>query len=1013
MVKREDQGKVPRGRQGGGVGKGGKKPQGWAKGKGPHQKRKGGKGAQSPKGGKGPRKGSLTPEQIREKEERIRKREQSERRKEEREISELEERILIECPPPGGKWKPLLGPEEEEGAQETSEGPRLTVGLFADLPISTRTQRGLKAGGFVQLTPIQKEAIPHALAGRDVLGEAKTGSGKTLAFIVPIVERLFRQRFTSTDGLGALILSPTRELAVQIFDVLRNVGKQHDLSAGCVIGGKDVSAEQHRIHTLNVLVATPGRLLQHMDESPSWDASNLQILVLDEADRCLDLGFRDTLSAIMRELPNPGERQTMLFSATLRGAGMQELAMMSLKNPEKLSVNADDDFATPLSLRQHYVTCPLEEKVDSLFAFLRTHSRKRVIVFVSACKQVRYLSLAFRELKTGSRILGLHGQQSQAARLKVYEEFLRRKAAVALICTDIAARGVDFPAVDWVVQMDCPENIDTYIHRVGRTARYGSSGHSLLFLTPSEEKFAEKLKASKIPIKQVKVNAKKRRPLEDKLSAMLAASQELKHTAQKALLAYTRAVCLMPDKEVFSFASLDLEAFAKSLGLASAPELPFVPSGGKGHDALAEGERGEGGFSIEHNEMKAKKNLSKLERLKLKIREKKEAKLRAKQAAEEGGVVERGGGEEGLEDEEEEDVLSEEEGMKKKLTKRERFEKRMREARERRGGEFGNGGEEEDGDEEFLQIKPKIDTLAKDAEEDAEEDFDMIRNEKVEAALKKGRIKLRRDGTAKVKGAALAMRQSLEQGGHKFFDEEEGEGDGEGETNGPSKSESTLWRLLDSREGADDAEEEEEEERENGEGGTVQADDRARFLRAMRRRLESQRDKDKETERERVREKHRKKKAKMKEAAAALSAGREGKGGGVQLVPMLAGGSDEGSHGEEGEGDLWWEREGEEEEGEGEGGQSDESETEAPPWAGNLKRKNGPPYEKPPTKQKRMKEEELMSEDEDEMMEGTWKNERSGRRNQVEGGRKGQTKGSSAVKDLEEEALAALGFDGF
>ena len=149
------------------------------------------------------------------------------------------------------------------------------------------------------MTDVQRAAIPHALAGRDILGAAKTGSGKTLAFLVPLLELLFRERWSKADGLGALVVSPTRELALQIFDVLRTLGVQHDLSAGLVIGGKDRHEEAQRIRGMNVLVATPGRLLQHLDETVGFEATNLQLLVLDEADRILDLGFEATLTAIL------------------------------------------------------------------------------------------------------------------------------------------------------------------------------------------------------------------------------------------------------------------------------------------------------------------------------------------------------------------------------------------------------------------------------------------------------------------------------------------------------------------------------------------------------------------------------------------------------------------------------------------------------------------------------------------------------------------------------------------
>ena len=194
---------------------------------------------------------------------------------------------------------------------------------FATLPLSARTLAGLAAGGFETLKPIQRAAIPHALADRDVLGAARTGSGKTLAFLVPAVEALYRERWAREDGLGALVVSPTRELALQIFGVLRVVGARHDFSAGLITGGRtrDWAAEQARVVRASLLVATPGRALQHLEETPGLDAGRLQALVVDEADRVVDLGFAPQLDAIATYLPAAGARRTWLFSATLAGVG--------------------------------------------------------------------------------------------------------------------------------------------------------------------------------------------------------------------------------------------------------------------------------------------------------------------------------------------------------------------------------------------------------------------------------------------------------------------------------------------------------------------------------------------------------------------------------------------------------------------------------------------------------------------------------------------------------------------
>ena len=253
-------------------------------------------------------------------------------KREKAELAELAERVLSEAPAKGAN--PLLAEGDEvEEAGKVVYGKRKR---FSELPISKRTLDGLAGGKFERMTDIQRAAIPHALAGRDVLGAAKTGSGKTLAFLVPVLELLHRLRWSSMDGLGAVVISPTRELAMQIFDVLRVVGKQHELSAGLVIGGKDKAEEAERITRMNLLVCTPGRLLQHFDETVGFDASNMQVLVIDEADRILDLGFEVSLSAIVAGMPK--QRQTLLFSAT-QTRSIKALARLSLKDPQYVAVH--------------------------------------------------------------------------------------------------------------------------------------------------------------------------------------------------------------------------------------------------------------------------------------------------------------------------------------------------------------------------------------------------------------------------------------------------------------------------------------------------------------------------------------------------------------------------------------------------------------------------------------------------------------------------------------------------
>ncbi|KAI3640984.1 hypothetical protein MIR68_001862 [Amoeboaphelidium protococcarum] len=444
---------------------------------------------------------------------------------------------------------------------------------FTQLPLSAPTLRGLKDAGFVEMTDIQRSALGYTLCGRDVLGAAKTGSGKSLAFLIPVLEVLYRQKWSKLDGLGALIISPTRELALQLFNVLRKIGKYHQLSAGLAIGGKNVDEEKERINRMNILICTPGRLLQHMDETAYFECNNLQMLILDEADRILDLGFKKTINAIVDFLPR--DRQTLLFSAT-QTKSVRDLARLSLDNPQYVAVHEKAQHSTPDALSQHYLVCELYEKIDILYSFIKTHLQSKVIVFMSSCKQVRFVYEVLCKMQPGIVLMSLHGKQKQLKRNTIYETFCKSKAAV-LFCTDIAARGLDFPSVDWVIQMDCPEDVDTYVHRAGRTARYTSNGNALLFLLPSEEEaMAEQLSKKKIPIQKIQANPSKTISIIPQLQSMCAEHQDVKYLAEKAFICYLRSVWLQKNKQVFDVTKLPLEDYAASLGLPSAPQVKFV-----------------------------------------------------------------------------------------------------------------------------------------------------------------------------------------------------------------------------------------------------------------------------------------------------------------------------------------------------------------------------------------------------------------------------------------------------
>jgi ATP-dependent RNA helicase DDX10/DBP4 len=387
-----------------------------------------------------------------------------------------------------------------------------------------------------------------------------------------VLEKLYRARWTEFDGLGALIISPTRELAIQIFEVLRKIGRFHTFSAALVIGGGDLKEQQERLGRMNILVCTPGRMLQHMDQTAAFEVGNLQVLVLDEADRIMDMGFQASVDAIIEHLPK--QRQTMLFSAT-QTKKVSDLARLNLRDAEYVAVHEAASSATPTTLQQHYVVVPLSKKLDTLFGFIRANLKSKIIVFFSSAKQVRFTYESFRHLQPGIPLLHLHGRQKLSARLDITSKFSASKNS-CMFATDVVARGLDFPAVDWVIQLDCPEDADTYIHRVGRTARSEKAGKAVLILDPSEEEgMLKRLEHKKVPIQKINIRKTKEREIGEQLQKMCFQDPELKYLGKKAFESYAKSLWLQRDKEIFNIDKYDLEGYHTSMGLPGAPKIKF------------------------------------------------------------------------------------------------------------------------------------------------------------------------------------------------------------------------------------------------------------------------------------------------------------------------------------------------------------------------------------------------------------------------------------------------------
>uniref|UniRef100_A0A8D0LRI7 ATP-dependent RNA helicase n=1 Tax=Sus scrofa TaxID=9823 RepID=A0A8D0LRI7_PIG len=504
-------------------------------------------------------------------------------------------------------------PEETENSMEKpdkdddTEVPSLPLGLtgafedtsFASLTdlVNENTLRAIKEMGFTNMTEIQHKSIRPLLEGRDLLAAAKTGSGKTLAFLIPAVELIVKLRFMPRNGTGVLILSPTRELAMQTFGVLKELMTHHVHTYGLIMGGSNRSAEAQKLaNGINIVVATPGRLLDHMQNTPGFMYKNLQCLVIDEADRILDVGFEEELKQIIKLLPT--RRQTMLFSAT-QTRKVEDLARISLKK-EPLYVGVDDDKAnaTVDGLEQGYVVCPSEKRFLLLFTFLKKNRKKKLMVFFSSCKSVKYHYELLNYIDLP--VLAIHGRQKQNKRTTTFFQFCNADSGI-LLCTDVAARGLDIPEVDWIVQYDPPDDPKEYIHRVGRTARgLNGRGHALLILRPEELGFLRYLKQSKVKIFAWKTWSKIQYFFLFQLEKLIEKNYFLHKSAQEAYKSYIRAYDSHSLKQIFNVNNLNLPQVALSFGFKVPP---FVDLNVNSNDGKVKKRGGGGGFGYQ----KAKK----------------------------------------------------------------------------------------------------------------------------------------------------------------------------------------------------------------------------------------------------------------------------------------------------------------------------------------------------------------------------------------------------------------------
>ncbi|XVF11677.1 hypothetical protein REPUB_Repub08aG0047900 [Reevesia pubescens] len=470
------------------------------------------------------------------------------------------------------------GNDEEEGEKEeikekvkSGGSGIMSTESFESLGLSEPTFKAIKEMGFQYMTQIQARAIPPLMIGKDVLGAARTGSGKTLAFLVPAVELLYNARFTPRNGTGVIVICPTRELAIQTHAVAEDLLKYHSQTLGLVIGGSARRGEAERIvKGVNLLVATPGRLLDHLQNTKGFIYKNLKCLIIDEADRILEANFEEEMKQIIKYLPKQN-RQTALFSAT-QTKKVEDLARLSFQTtPIYIDVDDGRKKVTNEGLQQGYCVVHSSKRFILLYSFLKRNLSKKVMVFFSSCNSVTFHAELLRYIHVDC--FDIHGKQKQQKRTTTFFDFCKAEKGI-LLCTDVAARGLDIPAVDWIVQYDPPDEPKEYIHRVGRTARgEGAKGNALLFLIPEELQFLRYLKAAKVPVKEYEFDEKKMANVQSHLEKLVANNYYLNKSAKDAYRSYILAYNSHSMKDIFNVHRLDLQAVAASFCFSSPPKV--------------------------------------------------------------------------------------------------------------------------------------------------------------------------------------------------------------------------------------------------------------------------------------------------------------------------------------------------------------------------------------------------------------------------------------------------------
>ncbi|XP_023543036.1 DEAD-box ATP-dependent RNA helicase 18 [Cucurbita pepo subsp. pepo] len=468
----------------------------------------------------------------------------------------------------------------------------LTSTRFSDLepPLSEPVLEALAQLGFVFCTPVQAATIPLLCSHKDVAVDAATGSGKTLAFVVPVVEILRRcssSRPKPHQVMG-IIISPTRELSSQIYSVaLPIVSTLSNIKSVLLVGGADVKEDMNKIEEegANLLIGTPGRLFDMMERMENLDFRNFEVLILDEADRLLDMGFQRQITSIISRLPKL--RRTGLFSATQTEA-VEELSKAGLRNPIRVEVRAETQLApsrTPSSLHIEYLECEADKKSTQLVDILVKNKSKKIIVYFMTCACVDYWGVVLPQLTLlkGFSLIPLHGKMKQTAREKALASFVSLSSGV-LLCTDVAARGLDIPGVDCILQYDPPQDPNVFVHRVGRTARLGREGNAIVFLLPKEEAYIEFLSIRRVPI-QERICCSDALDIVPQIRTAAKKDRDVMEKGVKAFVSFIRAYKEHHCSFIFRWKELEIGKLAMAYGLLQLPLMSEV----KRHSLSTEG----------------------------------------------------------------------------------------------------------------------------------------------------------------------------------------------------------------------------------------------------------------------------------------------------------------------------------------------------------------------------------------------------------------------------------------